>query len=308
VTGSLQLVEVAVKDGSWTQAWYTKLAALVLVIVLAFVIRWICFKILDRAIKPVAKTVASPGAAKIVGAGSPNPERAAQRAAQRTQTLLSVGRSVVTIVVFSIAIALILGIYGVSLTAILASAGILSVALGFGAQSLVRDYLSGLAIIMEDQYGVGDLVDTGEAVGVVEQVSLRITRLRDASGVIWFVPNGQILRLANRSRGAALVTVDLPIAAGQDANHALSVMGEALSGLADDPQFSDDVLDAPEVVGVESVSAAGVMLRATARTRPDARLTVAREMRARILAAFENAGVTLPLVPPAAPPTGAPRT
>ncbi len=286
---------------NWTDAWYTKLAATVGILVVAFLVRWISFKILDHLIKPVAKvTVGSPGASRIVSAGASHPERAVQRAAQRTQTLLSVGHSVVTIVVFSVAVATMLGVYGVSLTAIIASAGIISVALGFGAQSLVRDYLSGLAIILEDQYGVGDLVDTGEAVGVVEQVSLRVTRLRDASGVIWYVPNGQILRLANRSRGSALVTVDLPIAAGQDANHALQVMGEALAGMTEDPQFADDVLDPPEVVGVESVSAAGVILRAVTRTRPDARMSVAREMRGRILAAFEAEGITLPVAPPGA--------
>ena len=285
---------------TWADSWYAKLGLLVGILVAAFVVRWLAFKVLDRAIRPVAKvTVGSARTAKILSAGSTHPERAVQRATQRTQTLLSVGHSVVTIFVFTVAITAILSVYGVSLTAILASAGILSVALGFGAQSLVRDYLTGLAIILEDQYGVGDLVDTGEAVGTVEQLSLRITRLRDASGVIWYVPNGQILRLANRSRGSALVTVDLPIAAGQDANHALAVMGEALTGLADDPQFADDVLDAPEVVGVESVSAAGVVLRAMTRTRPDARMTVAREMRARVLAAFEAEGVTLPVVPPA---------
>jgi small-conductance mechanosensitive channel len=292
-------VRDAPSTASWHDPWYVKIGLVLGILVVAFIVRWLSFKILDRAIRPVAKvTVESPGTAKIFNAGSTNPERAAQRASQRTRTLLSVGHSVVTIVVFFVAIAAILGVYAVSLTAMLASAGVVTVALAFGAQSLVRDYLSGLAIIFEDQYGVGDLVDTGEAVGTVEQLSLRVTRLRDGSGVVWYVPNGQILRLANRSRGAALVTVDIPIGAGQDVNRALAVMAEALAGLTDDPALAEVILEPPEVVGVESVSAAGVVLRSTTRARPDARMSVAREARARVLAAFEAAGIALPTSPP----------
>ena len=297
LTASLASAQ-AEPDPSWAHRWYGELGLMLGILVVAFVVRWLSFKILDRLIRPVAKiTTGTPRTAKILSAGSVHPERAAQRATQRTQTLLSVGRSVVTIVVFSVAVAAILSVYGVSLTAILASAGILSVALGFGAQSLVRDYLSGLAIILEDQYGVGDLIDTGEAIGTVEQVSLRITRLRDGSGIIWYVPNGQIVRVANRSRGSALVTVDIPIAAGQDANQAITVMQQALAGLADAPDLTDDVLAPPEVVGVESVSAAGIVLRSITHARPDARQTVAREMRTRVLAAFEDAGIALPVGP-----------
>jgi small-conductance mechanosensitive channel len=289
--------DVSAHVGAWTHTWYGKFGLMLAILLLAFIVRWVAFRILDRLIWPVAAaTAATPSTARILSAGK-SPERAAERAQQRTQTLLSVSRSLVTVTVFAVAFAAILSVYGVSLTAILASAGILSVALGFGAQSLVRDYLSGLAIILEDQYGVGDVIDTGEAIGTVEQVSLRITRLRDTSGVVWFVPNGQIVRVANRSRGSALVTVDIPIAAGQDPQRALDVMAAALAGLVDQV---DALLEQAEVVGVESVGPTGIVLRCVAKTRPDGRLPVAREMRGRILTAFEAEGIALASVPPVA--------
>src|SRR5262249_4059174 len=134
-----------------------------------------------------------------------------ERRRQRAQALASVLRSFVSISVFVIAIMLILGELGVNLAPLLASAGIAGIALGFGAQNLVKDFIAGLFMLLEDQYGVGDIVDLGEASGTVEAVGLRITTVRDVRGVLWYIRNGEIVRVGNRSQGWALIIVDVPV-------------------------------------------------------------------------------------------------
>ena len=119
-------------------------------------------------------------------------------------------RSIVTFVVVTLAVLTVMALLGIPLGPLLASAGVAGVALGFGAQSLVKDFLSGIFMIIEDQYGVGDVIDTGEAIGTVEEVSLRITRLRDANGITWYVRNGEIIRIGNRSQGCSTAIVDMP--------------------------------------------------------------------------------------------------
>ena len=135
-----------------------------------------------------------------------------ERHRQRTLTMGSLLRSIVTFVVVTlITVLTVMAIVGIPLGPLLASAGVGGVALGFGAQSLVKDFLSGIFMILEDQYGVGDVIDTGEAIGTVEEVTLRVTRLRDASGVIWYVRNGEIIRVGNKSQGWSTAIVDMPV-------------------------------------------------------------------------------------------------
>jgi small conductance mechanosensitive channel len=224
-----------------------------------------------------------------------------ERYVQRTQTVGAVLRSVVTVVVASLAVLTIMATIGVPLAPLLASAGVGGVALGFGAQSLVRDFLSGIFMIVEDQYGVGDTVDTGEVVGTVEDVSLRVTRLRDRNGVIWYVRNGEILRVGNQSQGWSTAAITVPFALDADIGRVTEVLTTALAGL---PDRDDRVMEDPSVV-VESLSAGAITVRVSAKCLPTVHLDVQRDLRVQVKAALDAAGIPMaaPLVIPSATPT-----
>ncbi len=215
------------------------------------------------------------------------------RAEQRIDALTSVLRSLVSVVVYAIAVFMILGEVGINLGPLLAGAGIIGVALGFGSQSLVRDFLSGVFILIEDQFGVGDVVDLdGQTAGVVEAVSLRTTRLRGVDGTLWHVPNGEIRRVGNQSQHWSRALIDVEVAYDTDVEHAEAVIGAVAGDLA-----SEDgaVLDDPEVWGVERLGAHGVGLRLVVKTRPSEHFRIARELRRRIKAAFDREGIEIPL-------------
>jgi small conductance mechanosensitive channel len=157
-------------------------------------------------------------------------------------------------------------------------------------------------MILEDQYGVGDLIDTGDAVGTVEEVSLRITRLRDSSGVVWYVRNGEILRVGNHSQGWSTAIVDVGIAYSQDIPSVLELIRVTADELADDEAWRDRILDDPVVAGVESVTGAAVTIRVIVKCAPNEHFAVQRELRERIKETFDREGVQVPVTPgPAAP-------
>ncbi|HET8681529.1 MAG TPA: mechanosensitive ion channel family protein, partial [Micromonosporaceae bacterium] len=199
-------------------------------------------------------------------------------------------RSFVSLAVYSMATLMVLAQLGVNLAPLLASAGIAGVALGFGAQTLVKDLIAGLFMLLEDQYGVGDTVDVGEATGVVEAVGLRVTTVRDARGVLWYIRNGEIVRVGNKSQGWAMVVVDIPIGfAGVD--DATAVLRRAAASLAEDPGYAGDFIEGPEVLGVEQITVDGAVVRATAKTSADAQFRVGRELRRRLTEALESSGI-----------------
>ncbi len=200
-------------------------------------------------------------------------------------------RSVVSVVVWSIALLTALDDLGVNLAPLIAGAGIVGLAFGFGAQSLVRDFLSGLFMLLEDQYGVGDLIDVGAATGVVEGVSLRTTRLRDASGTVWHVPNGEVRRVGNFSQEWSRAVVDVGVASGTDVREATRVLEEAVAALAASPEASGLVVGEPQVVGVERVEREQVVLRVVARTRAIEDDRVARLLRAGLRDRLVAAGI-----------------
>ncbi len=228
-----------------------------------------------------------------------------ERRAQRAQTIGSVFKSIVSFIVFGLAFMMILGELGVNLGPILASAGIVGVAIGFGAQNLVKDFLSGVFMMLEDQYGVGDVVDTGEAIGTVEAVGLRITTLRDVNGTVWYVRNGEILRVGNSSQGFAVAVVDVPIGFGADVGQATEILQRVTTEATEDSPMSDDVIEPAEVLGVERVTAAeGITMRVTVKVRPGRQWSVQRSLRARVMDAFEDAGIRGPVArgfPPSEP-------
>jgi small-conductance mechanosensitive channel len=219
-----------------------------------------------------------------------------QRTEQRAAAIGTLLRSIVAITVWSIALLTILPLLGIDIGPLLASAGVIGVALGFGAQTLVKDYLSGIFMIIEDQYGVGDMVDVGPVIGTVEEVALRFTRLRDPSGVVWYVRNGEILRVANRSQGWTMAIVDIPIAYNEDIDRVRQIVESVAVDMDEDPNYDDLLLGRPLFAGIESVSGEAVIIRITAKAAPEQQLSVARTIRERMKTAFDRAGIVVPVV------------
>ncbi len=214
-----------------------------------------------------------------------------RRAEQRATTLAGVVVSIIRTFVWSVAGLLVLGELGANLGPFLAGASIVGVALGFGAQSLVKDFLSGFFILVEDQYGVGDVITIADTTGTVEQIDLRVTRLRAADGTVWFVPNGEIRKVGNSAKEWARAIVDVIIPNKADLAAATAAIGEEAVALAKDPEWAECVLEEPEVLGVESLAADNVTVRVSTKTEPSKKGAVAREMRARITARLQRDGV-----------------
>lgn len=217
-----------------------------------------------------------------------------ERLRQRAGALGAVLRSVTSIAIYTIAIIMVLGEFDISLGPLLASAGVAGVALGFGAQSLVRDFLSGIFILVEDQYGVGDIVDLGEATGTVEEVTLRVTRVRDLQGTLWHVPNGEIRRVGNQSQLWARVILDVKVAFDTDLTEATAVVKEVADGLWREGSEDTPILEEPEIWGVERFGPDAIVLRLAAKTEPGLQWALARELRVRIKQAFDDHGIEIP--------------
>jgi small conductance mechanosensitive channel len=214
------------------------------------------------------------------------------RAEQRIEALASVLGSVATFVTWAIASFMVLGQLGIELGPLLAGAGILGVAIGFGSQALVRDFLSGVFILIEDQFGVGDIVDIdGQTSGTVEAVSLRMTRLRAVDGTLWHVPNGEIRRVGNMSQHWSRALLDVEVAYDTDLDEARAVIADTARELW---QADDAILEEPDVWGVEALGASGVTIRLVVKTTPSEQYRISRELRARLKAAFDVAGIVIP--------------
>jgi small conductance mechanosensitive channel len=272
-----------------------------LIIVVAIVVRWLLHRAVDRLAGRVASGETGPGG----GNGDGNRRRsmvsmlsasplATERRVQRARTMASVLKSTGTGVIFTIAGLMALSVFDVNIGPLLAGASILGVALGFGAQSLVKDFLSGLFMILEDQYGVGDVIDAGEATGTVEAVGLRVTRLRDVEGTVWYLRNGEILRVGNKSQGWARVVLDIGVAYHEDVAHVQELLLEVAREVHDDPAWGELFVEDPEVWGVESLAADSVVLRLVVKTLPLKQWNVARELRLRIKARFDAEGIEIP--------------
>jgi small-conductance mechanosensitive channel len=262
------------------------------IVVVAIVARFLLHRIIDK----VADSIAT-GRAGIsliedrLPSALVGPSPLSARREQRARTMASILKSLTTATIGAIAGLTILDELGIPTGPLLASAGIVGVAVGFGAQSLVRDVISGVLMLIEDQYGVGDVVDLGDASGVVEAVGLRVTRVRDVDGTVWYIRNGQILRVGNRSQGWARAVLDVGIAYGEDVARAEELLLEVARGLRSDEQFGPLVQEDPEMWGVESVTADGVVLRLVVKTQPLQQWAVARELRLRIKERFDAEGV-----------------
>jgi small conductance mechanosensitive channel len=292
----------ATDSASWARA-ADVLVAKTLTIVIVIAVAWVANRLVRRGIKRFTQRVADPhhtiGRARrrlrdrtpgvFVDTGSYS-----IRSTARAQTLAFVLRSVASVAIWSIATITILGELGVNLGPLIASAGIAGVALGFGAQSLVKDFLSGIFMLIEDQYGVGDIVDLGEATGTVEAVTLRTTKLRDVNGTVWHIPNGQIVRVGNMSQQWARALLDVQVAYGTDVDLAQSVIKEVADQLYADEAWAGRILEEPEVWGVETLGADGIAIRLVVKTRPSEQFDVMRELRRRLKLAFDERGIEIP--------------
>jgi len=280
---------------------------LLLIIGVGVLVRRALHRVIDRLSERIATGAANatPSRTAATGTGTggtesndsaPTPLLTTRRQA-RSRTLAQVLRSITTIAITVIVVLMVLQELSFSVAPLLSIAGVFGVALGFGAQSLVRDVVSGMFMIVEDQYGVGDVVDVGAASGSVEAVGLRITRLRDVNGTVWYVRNGEILRVGNQSQGWARAVLDVNIGYTEDIDHAEEVLLETAQQLRADERFAAFVIDEPEVWGVEALTTDGVVMRVVVKTQPLQQWVVARELRRRIKQRLDAEGIEMRTMP-----------
>ncbi|MCW3159248.1 mechanosensitive ion channel family protein [Micropruina sonneratiae] len=279
-------------------SWPETPLAIAITIAVAVVARWL----LLRGIRRASRLAVERANARRQQQGSDSEALLAARHAARAATMGSLLRSVVNATIAVLAVLTVLAILNIPLTPLLASAGVGGVALGFGAQSLVKDYLSGIFMIVEDQYGVGDLVDLGDVTGTVEDVGLRVTRVRDGSGQVWYVRNGEIVRVGNQSQGWSTAVVDIPVDTTENSTRVIEVLDAVVDAVHADPDWSSVLLETPKVVGVQSVEAGRMTIRVIAKTQPNQAAGVQRVILDRGLQALKDAGVKGPRVLPT-PPT-----
>lgn len=249
-------------------------------IVLIVVIAWIAAAVLQRAIRVLRARIAS---------RLDDPE-----AVKRAETLGRVFRYIVAVAVSVIAGMLVLSELGISLAPILGAAGVVGLAVGFGAQSLVKDYFTGFFILFEDQIRSGDVVRVADHAGLVEEITLRHVRLRDYDGNVHFVPNGMITSVVNMSRNFAFAVIDVGVAYREDTDEVFAVMREVGAQLRADPQFAARILADLELAGVERWADSAVIVRCRFKVAPLAQWDVRREYLRRLKQAFDARGIEIP--------------
>jgi small conductance mechanosensitive channel len=275
-----------------------KPAKVLLILLLAFVVN----RVIGRAINRFVSGMTGEKAQRRIGTLREHApatlldtaDTVSRRSVLRAGTIGALLRSITGFAVWTVAALMVLGELGLDLGPLIAGAGIVGVALGFGAQNLVRDFISGIFMLVEDQYGVGDVIDAGPATGTVEGVSLRTTRLRDVNGVVWHIPNGTIDRIGNKSQQWSRALLDIQVAYDTDVDFAGEVIKRAIEEGWNSERWRDVILEAPEVWGVEDLGADGVTIRVVVKTLPSKQFAVARHLRARIKTAFEGAGIEIP--------------
>ncbi len=203
-------------------------------------------------------------------------------------------RSVATAVIYGLAILISLSELEISLGPLVAGAGVAGIALGFGAQAVVRDFLAGIFMIIEDQYGVGDYVDLGDATGIVEEISLRTTRIRDVEGTVWYFPNGEIRRVANKSQHWARTVLDIEVAYDTDLERAMQVIKAAADSVWREGLEDVTMLEEPKIWGVERFGENAIAIRLVVKTEPGEQWATSREIRRRIKDAFDREGIVIP--------------
>lgn len=256
---------------------------ILIVLVIMGVAKYLLNRVINRVVHQM-KTSDGKGRGKV-----------SSRRATRADALGTLLRSIANVVVATIGVFMVLGVFGISLAPLLAGAGVIGLALGFGAQSLVADFLSGVFMLAEDQFGVGDVIDAGDGIiGVVEGITLRTTKVRDVTGTLWHVPNGQISRIGNMSQEWARALLDVGVSYDTDIDQASEIILEVANEMASEDDYSSDFLGEPEIWGVQNLGADSVDIRLVIQTTPGTQWGIARELRRRIKYALDNADIEIP--------------
>ena len=216
------------------------------------------------------------------------------RARQRAKTLGVLFKSIASAVIGAVTLMTLLGEFNINLGPLIAGAGILGVAIGFGAQSLVRDLLCGIFMLIEDQYGVGDVIDAGDATGTVESVGLRTTRIRDKHGTLWHIPNGEIRRVGNMSQLWAKAIMEIDVAYDTDLDLAMETMKTVADGVWNEQLEEATIVEEPVISGIQNFGADAITIRLSVKTEPAEQWSTGRVLRKRLKEAFDEAGIEIP--------------
>lgn len=263
-----------------------------LIIVGLILLRWILLVVVRRIVTSVTTGVKKKVGVTDTKALDASP-LARARIVQRARTIGLVLSNLITAGLSISALIAILSELGIAIGALAAGAGILGAALGFGAQTLVRDFLAGLFIVVEDQFGVGDTVDLGTATGVVESIRLRVTQLRDSEGTVWYVRNGEILRVGNTSQGWSRIILDLPLSYDADLEKTRNALEKACAKLAETPGIKSGLIGKPDIWGLQAFGADAMVFRIAQQVRPSKKEEVTRALRAEVKRALDRVGVKL---------------
>ena len=283
-TGNQVVAEIA--------AWFVERGLTLVLILLG---GWLVSKAVKRAIGHFTERIGRPDLRDVGRDPAANEEAELVRAKARAETLAVVLRSVALITIWALTALLALGQLNINLGPLIAGAGVVGIAIGFGAQSVVRDFLSGIFMMIEDIYSVGDDIDFGRGRGTVERISLRSTSIRTRQGVVWNVPNGKLDFVANYSQLWARAQIDVEVPYDCDLREAMQIIRQAGQEMWEDPEWGEDELsEPPEVKGVQSLGESGILIRVRAKTRPSVQWRTERELRLRIKEAFDAAGIEMP--------------
>nr|WSY54886.1 mechanosensitive ion channel family protein [Streptomyces sp. NBC_00886] len=284
--------EGATNAASWVeQNWSTWLAIglrVLLIVVIAVVLRMTVRRAITKLIDRMNRTVESVDGTALGGLLVN-----AERRRQRSQAIGSVLRSVASFVILGTAALMVLATFEINLAPLLASAGVAGVAIGFGARNLVTDFLSGVFMILEDQYGVGDQIDAGVASGEVIEVGLRVTKLRGDNGEIWYVRNGEVKRIGNLSQGWATAGIDVTVRASENLDRVKATLSSVTERMSKEEPWNELLWGPIEVLGLDSVLIDSMVVRLSAKTMPGKSVGVERELRWRVKRAFDEANIRI---------------
>ncbi len=279
-TGDTALAETI----SWALGTPIKIA---LIVIVALIVNRLARRLIARSMERIGHVTAD-SSTKVVSS------RTSHRAEERAATISSLLRSSATAAISIIAVLMVFDVLGFSLVPVIASAGILGIAVGFGAQSIIEDFLTGIFFLTEDQFGKGDRVDVGFVSGTLERVTLRTAVIRDPEGTIWHVPNSEIRRVANESQVRSRATVEIGVSYDTDLRECMTTLGQAAIAAAEDPEWAPSVKDEPEVVGVQELGDDAVSIRVVTWVEHEKRRSFERYLRLRLKEALDAADVEMP--------------
>lgn len=265
---------------------------ILIILLVALVLDWLAMRIIRRSTQ---RAIDKPVLLRNPGTDEQSPQARAQenRRQQRMRTLANVGRSIAAFVIWTWAVLAVLDQLGVNVAPLIASAGVVGVAIGFGAQSLVKDFFSGIFILLENQYGVGDTIQVGDVVGEVEEMTLRITTIRDMDGALWYIRNGDIDRVGNHSIQFSVARLQIPVSLMANPDKVSRVVEEACVAAIHDPEIKHLVMGTPQMLGPSEFNPNYVSFRVTVKTMPGAQWAVARHLHHRVLVQLHKDDVVL---------------